>query len=65
MLDSTDKLDEVERCLLVGQSRRSRGKIPYITENLRFEGFTHRAISSLIVVPLVSKEELYYSEKYL
>lgn len=64
-MDSTDKLDEVERCLSVGQCKRSRGKIPYITENLRFEGFTHRTISSLIIVPLVSKEELYYSEKNL
>lgn len=47
VIDGTDKLNEEERCLSVVQCKRSRGKIPYTTENLRF---THRAISSLIIV---------------
>lgn len=42
-----DVCDEEERRLSVVQCKRSRGKIPYITEKLRFEEFTHRVISSL------------------
>lgn len=45
-----DVCDEEERRLSAVQWKRSRDKIPYITEKLRFEEFTHRAISSLKMV---------------
>lgn len=50
MTKRRDVCDEEERRLSAVQWKRSRDKIPYITEKLRFEEFTHRAISSLKMV---------------